>query len=145
MNFSHVNHCCCYSGRYGLFLFFFKQEAAYEMRISDWSADVCSSDLVRIARPADAVVEVVEDFLGIHAQRIEQRRHRQPALAVDTDVDGVLGVELEIKPPAAMGHHARRKQIFARRMRLAAVTVEEEARRPVHLRQDLAIGADADY
>src|SRR3546814_18305209 len=26
-------------------LFFFKQKAAYEMRISDWSSDVCSSDL----------------------------------------------------------------------------------------------------
>src|SRR3546814_8490581 len=26
-------------------LFFFKQKTAYEMRISDWSSDVCSSDL----------------------------------------------------------------------------------------------------
>src|SRR3546814_3413982 len=31
-----------------LFFFFFKQKTAYEMRISDWSSDVCSSDLVRI-------------------------------------------------------------------------------------------------
>src|SRR3546814_5524615 len=29
-----------------MFLFFFKQKTAYEMRISDWSSDVCSSDLV---------------------------------------------------------------------------------------------------
>src|SRR3546814_2192169 len=29
------------------FLFFFKQKTAYEMRISDWSSDVCSSDLHR--------------------------------------------------------------------------------------------------
>src|SRR3546814_19967064 len=28
-------------------IFFFKQKTAYEMRISDWSADVCSSDLSR--------------------------------------------------------------------------------------------------
>src|SRR3546814_8205345 len=28
-----------------MFVFFFKQKTAYEMRISDWSADVCSSDL----------------------------------------------------------------------------------------------------
>src|SRR3546814_14264637 len=27
--------------------FFFKQKTAYEMRISDWSSDVCSSDLLR--------------------------------------------------------------------------------------------------
>src|SRR3546814_10497041 len=29
------------------FFFFFKQKTAYEMRISDWSSDVCSSDLER--------------------------------------------------------------------------------------------------
>src|SRR3546814_4924649 len=28
------------------FIFFFKQKTAYEMRISDWSSDVCSSDLL---------------------------------------------------------------------------------------------------
>src|SRR3546814_8237451 len=30
------------------FFFFFKQKTAYEMRISDWSSDVCSSDLLHI-------------------------------------------------------------------------------------------------
>src|SRR3546814_10684642 len=29
--------------------FFFKQKTAYEMRISDWSSDVCSSDLVKVS------------------------------------------------------------------------------------------------
>src|SRR3546814_3556013 len=29
--------------------FFFKQKTAYEMRISDWSSDVCSSDLANVA------------------------------------------------------------------------------------------------
>src|SRR3546814_4023578 len=33
-----LNVCVC---------FFFKQKTAYEMRISDWSSDVCSSDLQR--------------------------------------------------------------------------------------------------
>src|SRR3546814_11215554 len=32
-------------------LFFFKQKTAYEMRISDWSSDVCSSDLSRGSWP----------------------------------------------------------------------------------------------
>src|SRR3546814_2848493 len=38
-------------------IFFFKQKTAYEMRISDWSSDVCSSDLI-LQRPcrSDAVV-----------------------------------------------------------------------------------------
>src|SRR3546814_7289620 len=31
--------------------FFFKQKTAYEMRISDWSSDVCSSDLQGVAQP----------------------------------------------------------------------------------------------
>src|SRR3546814_1155254 len=33
------------------FFFFFKQKTAYEMRISDWSSDVCSSDLPRSGAP----------------------------------------------------------------------------------------------
>src|SRR3546814_6556154 len=37
-----------------MFFFFFKQKTAYEMRISDWSSDVCSSDL-----PFEFVVLVV--------------------------------------------------------------------------------------
>src|SRR3546814_8802742 len=34
-----------------IFFFFFKQKTAYEMRISDWSSDVCSSDLFRCIAP----------------------------------------------------------------------------------------------
>src|SRR3546814_10424123 len=38
-------------------LFFFKQKTAYEMRISDWSSDVCSSDLTeRYTAAAQAVL-----------------------------------------------------------------------------------------
>src|SRR3546814_9215551 len=33
-------------------IFFFKQKTAYEMRISDWSSDVCSSDLHFVIRAA---------------------------------------------------------------------------------------------
>src|SRR3546814_3451847 len=32
-----------------LVFFFFKQKTAYEMRISDWSSDVCSSDLLKLS------------------------------------------------------------------------------------------------
>src|SRR3546814_9018385 len=43
--------------------FFFKQKTAYEMRISDWSSDVCSSDLRLRVRPGEKVPVdgVVED------------------------------------------------------------------------------------
>src|SRR3546814_8054341 len=36
----YLYHFCCL-----FWLFFFKQKTAYEMRISDWSSDVCSSDV----------------------------------------------------------------------------------------------------
>src|SRR3546814_21117382 len=39
-----------------LVFFFFKQKTAYEMRISDWSSDVCSSDLAEISRTPAAFV-----------------------------------------------------------------------------------------
>src|SRR3546814_5930853 len=37
--------CVAFYYSSGYFVFFFKQKTAYEMRISDWSSDVCSSDL----------------------------------------------------------------------------------------------------
>src|SRR3546814_5448840 len=41
--------------------FFFKQKTAYEVRISDWSSGVCSSDLLAHHRPGDA--EPLADFV----------------------------------------------------------------------------------
>src|SRR3546814_13866136 len=38
-----------------MMFFFFKQKTAYDMRISDWSSDVCSSDLLRGRGRPDAV------------------------------------------------------------------------------------------
>src|SRR3546814_2330614 len=59
--------------------FFFKQKTAYEMRISDWSSDVCSSDLVhRLAR-------------GQHhrgdepRERRDHHQHRQHRLLAEPD------------------------------------------------------------
>src|SRR3546814_11742669 len=43
-----------------LFFFFFKQKTAYEMRISDWSSDVCSSDL------AKQDIRVLESSLSLY-------------------------------------------------------------------------------
>src|SRR3546814_1350241 len=48
--YSSCNYCEYYSlflavTTYCIVVFFFKQKTAYEMRISDWSSDVCSSDL----------------------------------------------------------------------------------------------------
>src|SRR3546814_8959320 len=52
----------------GRFFFLFKQKTAYEMRISDWSSDVCSSDLIpgvgRFAVIADPQGSVLALFKG---------------------------------------------------------------------------------
>src|SRR3546814_1281261 len=62
------------------FFFFFKQKTAYEMRISDWSSDVCSSDLafarahgVTVFHPVgscrmgpDSRTSVVDPSLRVH-------------------------------------------------------------------------------
>src|SRR3546814_1920586 len=66
-------------------VFFFKQKTAYEMRISDWSSDVCSSDLVLHAGaplaheaqqldPAHAGgLDVLLDPAGVAAEHAEQQ------------------------------------------------------------------------
>src|SRR3546814_2135158 len=47
-------------------IFFFKQKTAYEMRISDWSSDVCSSDLFSVALPdGPSRGYVCENFGGL--------------------------------------------------------------------------------
>src|SRR3546814_1888664 len=51
-------------------IFFFKQKTAYEMRISDWSSDVCSSDLILIplvkAHATDIGCEVASLGVQVH-------------------------------------------------------------------------------
>src|SRR3546814_8332328 len=64
--------------------FFFKQKTAYEMRISDWSSDVCSSDLHRPAThpargserrwPQCPRYRGATDRLGSRTARSEERR-----------------------------------------------------------------------
>src|SRR3546814_4205060 len=55
-------------------LFFFKQKTAYDMRISDWSSDVCSSDLVMKRLRAYPTIVGVKDATGslgrVTAQRL---------------------------------------------------------------------------
>src|SRR3546814_10769089 len=46
-------------------VFFFKQKTAYEMRISDWSSDVCSSDLYYI-NPSVVPYDVCEIIMNLN-------------------------------------------------------------------------------
>src|SRR3546814_17642677 len=60
-------------------IFFFKQKTAYEMRISDWSSDVCSSDLVAHAGVAHgaaqhrAAFRILGDLAVDHVELADHR------------------------------------------------------------------------
>ncbi len=85
--------------------------------------------------------ELLEDVLVGEADRLQQRRHRHLAAAVDAEEQEVLRIEFEVEPRAAIGNHAGREQELAGRMRLAAVVLEEHARRAMELGDDDALGA----
>src|SRR3546814_19205192 len=81
-----VSHLLVISSFYIAVFFFFKQKTAYEMRISDWSSDVCSSDLRtalderssrRAAVRSEPAVPAVLDRRAARAQN-EGRRRRHP-------------------------------------------------------------------
>src|SRR3546814_18401753 len=57
-----------------MYFFFFKQKTAYEMRISDWSSDVCSSDLLR--QPHRMALEPLGQIMG-GGLSFQGRVHRQ--------------------------------------------------------------------
>src|SRR3546814_9766887 len=59
-----------------LFFFFFKQKTAYEMRISDWSSDVCSSDLHRHHGRGRRAREIRKEDRPRQRARDEQRPRR---------------------------------------------------------------------
>src|SRR3546814_3177595 len=71
-----------------MMFFFFKQKTAYEMRISDWSSDVCSSDLSRervkdmasdYPRDRDAEIRAFADRRGLSGEiRLPERAERSP-------------------------------------------------------------------
>src|SRR3546814_6187179 len=48
-----------------VFFFFFKQKTAYEMRISDWSSDVCSSDLY-VCECGAQIGQQLKDFVLVN-------------------------------------------------------------------------------
>src|SRR3546814_5075830 len=70
-----------------LYLFFFKQKTAYEMRISDWSSDVCSSDLTTTGVAVNERHEQTDS--AIH--RLDE---------IGTNLDVVLVLDRDVSTPA---------------------------------------------
>src|SRR3546814_7237951 len=82
----------------GVCFFFFKQKTAYEMCISDWSSDVCSSDLAGVAA-------------GLDWKHLEAAPSGEPLLSALALTDGVRPVlmldDVQTLPPDVLAFLAR--------------------------------------
>src|SRR3546814_16231281 len=130
--------------------FFFKQKTAYEMRISDWSSDVCSSDLAARAHQRQRETPEVRIGIGVKPHLLRQSlRVKSPALGKGGNAREAaeLGKALHLVRDAGFDMMAgdrlvikRRGELVARlRLHVGEVDVEDARRRPV-LRRVAAIG-----
>src|SRR3546814_3906134 len=78
------------------YVFFFKQKTAYEMRISDWSSDVCSSDLlVRLsAEELTQALNEVRPFRRLHG--IDLKSYEFGSVFVDPPRAGMRSEERRV-------------------------------------------------
>src|SRR3546814_17407180 len=94
-------------------MFFFKQKTAYEMRISDWSSDVCSSDFTHAASDANAFA-------------VAQGALARPTILADPLENGeqFLNIKLRfrIKRDGKLGNQFR---IFARELEKLVLVLRE--------------------
>src|SRR3546814_13185880 len=98
-----------------LLFFFFKQKTAYEMRISDWSSDVCSSDLgiatglspgcecIRVPATAQRLVEIDQGERGVGGAGIEAGLAGEDAALRGQDIQ-VVGSAFLIAATGSMQH-----------------------------------------
>src|SRR3546814_1662801 len=97
--------CVRYSGT-----LFFKQKTAYDLRISDWSSDVCSSDLLHAHRGDAAVPPSVVDT----RRRPLIRRRREPMTVKIFDTQEVQDFLRNVAGLDQAGGDPRTKQIMHR-------------------------------
>src|SRR3546814_10097860 len=93
--------------------FFFKQKTAYEMRISDWSSDVCSSDLPSIrgsARPVD-MAQVALRIQAIAHALLENLRIGEPRVDSAVPQQAVVVMDTEYSPRTR--HQGHRREVGA--------------------------------
>src|SRR3546814_5217692 len=89
-------YCGCTVSFVYVTFFFFKQKTAYEMRISDWSSDVCSSDLHTGRRPVEPA----------HVSPWQRRRDAHAGL----QIIGKQRMERGGEAPAPAQRHAARSE-----------------------------------
>src|SRR3546814_2341261 len=99
-----------------LFVFFFKQKTAYEMRSSDWSSDVCSSDLQRciglsrsdqsLRKQLQIVFVIFINVLQSHVEKMHRSKIvidlLEPIRQCDAETEGLFRAQ---HPGAQLGIH----------------------------------------
>src|SRR3546814_16639044 len=119
--------CCCYDF---CSFFFFKQKTAYEMRISDWSSDVCSSDLDHVIVRREGrrdrrvlvqqVVYVGEELKLRSVTRVH--RHTRAQVEIGVSGDAVIldwdGGEVPARREEAVTTCELRRVIFLAELRI---------------------------
>src|SRR3546814_9958831 len=92
---------CCF--------FFFKQKTAYEMRISDWSSDVCSSDLLGglVGRTVHGVHEGDQRVVGL-GEDLAAQVHVVAVEADDERLGGLVAEDLQ-RADDALGRSEERR------------------------------------
>src|SRR3546814_4171242 len=102
-----------------LHFFFFKQKTAYEMRISDWSSDVCSSDLVALFDVKQSYLEnLIEARTALpygarefFASRLKRLEELSSLLVDGPEADGTAGTLLEHMRKMQIGRAACRERV----------------------------------
>src|SRR3546814_723633 len=89
--------------------FFFKQKTAYERRISDWSSDVCSSDLQQLTHMQGAVTKL--------ANRLQRRLMAQQSRSWDFDqeeglLDSARLARVVVNPTHSLSYKSERDTEF---------------------------------
>src|SRR3546814_18378876 len=106
-----------------LSFFFFKQKTAYEMRISDWSSDVCSSDLQGIVHGLHGYRQSRGQGGVVHA--FGHGQHPPPI------GDGVLGKSAAARSHDTLSHMDMSRNVRARRIHQASpFQAQNRARSP---------------
>src|SRR3546814_19030602 len=128
-----------------LVFFFFKQKTAYEMRISDWSSDVCSSDLRRIEDADHAHLgRRAEKVLFVTAEGIDGAGPDREDLAGFDDLDLAFAGDaidgLEVVGVPDVGFGARLDHRVVQREAHPVALEQETTAGPV-LGLDILIGA----
>src|SRR3546814_3077349 len=75
--------------------FFFKQKTAYEWRISDWSSDVCSSDLINDRKLPDKAIDVIDE-VGAMQMLVAPSKRKKTITA--KEIEAVIATMARIPP-----------------------------------------------